>query len=405
MIDILLAAQCADVAVPEATEQALAYYQSGNILWLVQQGWALVIPLLLLFSGISGKLSSWIKGWDKSWYATIFFYLVFFLAILSLLNLPLDYYGGYVREHEFGLSNQTFGRWLGNWSKTFLITFIAAAAFIWIFYLVIRKSPNRWWLYASIVSIVITFVSLIVQPIWIDPLFNEFGPMQDKKLEARILKLAEKAGIENSRIYEVDMSQDTRKVNAYVIGVGPVKRIVLWDTTLKKLSSDEVLFVMGHEMGHYVLNHIWWYMLYMSAASFAVFYLVYKSANYLLGRFWRSFRFDRLADIASLPLMIFLIGFYTLLLSPLSNVISRTMERQADRFGLEITKNNKAAAKMFAAATRENLGNPRPGLFYIIWRSDHPPLGERIEFCNSYCPWRQDEPLKYGKYFSPSLRE
>ena len=240
---------------------------------------------------------------------------------------------------------------------------------------------------------------MFVQPIWIDPLFNKFGPMKNKELEAQILHLASRAGIEGGRVFEVDKSEDTKMLNAYVVGFGSSSRIVLWDTTIKQLTPDEILFVMGHEMGHYVLHHIWWSMLYCSALSFGIFYLTYRSANFMLRKYKKRFGFTYLYNIASLPLLLFLITLFSLLSTPLSNYVSRCMEHEADRFGLEITQNNKAAAEAFIALQQENLGNPYPGPIFKFWRSTHPPLGERIEFCNSYCPWKQDQPLKYADRF------
>jgi Zn-dependent protease with chaperone function len=165
------------------------------------------------------------------------------------------------------------------------------------------------------------------------------------------------------------------------------------------MTPDQILFVMGHEMGHYVLNHIWWGMGYYAVLTFAAFYLTYRAANFLMHRYHRRFGFNDLSNIASLPLLAFLIGLLMLITTPLSNYFSRYYEHEADRFGLEITQNNQAAAEAFIVLQQGNLANPRPGPLYNIWRNSHPALGDRIDFCNSYCPWRQQEPLKYGRYF------
>jgi STE24 endopeptidase len=391
--------ECAQVAVPEATEQALRYYQSGNILWIVQQAWSLIVPLLFLLWGLTGKMSTLAARWGRNWYFTIIVYLILFIAISQLLNFPLDFYSDYIRQHQYGLSTQTLSRWFDNYGKSALVAIIIAAAFIWIFYLFLKKSPRRWWFYGSLASIGIMFIMMVVQPIWIDPLFNQFGPMKNKKLERQILNLASRAGIAQGRVFEVDKSQDTKMLNAYVIGFGATNRIVLWDTTIQQLTPDEILFVMGHEMGHYVMHHLWWNLGYSAALSFLVFYLTYRSANFLLKKYHHRFGFNSLANIASLPLLLLLINIFMLLSSPISNCFSRYFEHEADRFGLEITQDNKAAAEAFIALQQENLAIPRPGLLFKIWRSSHPPLGERIDFCNSYCPWKREEPLKYTEYF------
>jgi Zn-dependent protease with chaperone function len=400
MLDFFAAVSgCAHVVVPEASAEAMRYYNSGNILWIVQQAWGFIVPLLFLFSGLTGKMSSFAQKWGKKWYFVIIIYLILFTAISQILNFPLDYYSGYIRQHAYGLSMQTLGRWFENYGKEVVISFVAMAAFVWIFYLLLKKSPRRWWFYSSLATIGIMFIITFIQPIWVDPLFHTFGPMTDKKLEKQILNLAAKAGIEGGRVYEVDMSQDTKQMNAYVTGFGASSRIVLWDTTIKQMGTSEILFVMGHEMGHYVLHHIWWGMAFYSVLTFIVFYLTYRSAKYLLRRYHKRFGFNDLANIASLPLLLLLVGFYTFLANPLVNYFSRYIEHEADRFGLEITQDNKAAGESFLILQRENLANPHPGMIYKFWRSSHPPLGERVDFFNSYCPWNQDEPLKYGKYF------
>jgi STE24 endopeptidase len=391
--------ECAHVAVPAATEQAMRYYESGNLLWIVQQAWGLIVPLLFLLTGFSGSLGRFSEKWGKKWFFAIVIYLILFIALSNLLYLPLDFYSDYIRQHAFGLSSQTIGRWLDSYGKGTLVTMITSVLFVWIFYLLLKKSPRRWWFYSTLVSIGIGFIMMFIQPIWIDPLFNRFGPMKNKQLEHQILSLAERAGIENGRVFEVDKSQDTKTLNAYVIGLGSSNRIVLWDTTIEQMKPAEILFVMGHEMGHYVLHHIWWQMLYLAVLSFLVFYLTYRSAHFLLARYQKRFGFKHLYDISSAPLLLFLISFFMLLSTPLSNYISRCMEHEADRFGLEITQNNQAAAEAFIVLQQQNLANPRPGPIYKMWRSSHPPLGERIDFCNHYCPWKQDQPLEYGKYF------
>ena len=241
--------ECAHVVVPEASEQAMNYYRSGNLLWCLQLLLSLVIPWLFLYTGFTGTLAKASKKWGKYWYPTIVIYLVLFILIYTLLNLPFDYYTGYVREHAYNLSSQTVGRWFESYGKQTVVNIISAALFVWIFYYLIKKSPKRWWFYSSIASTLILFFMMFVQPIWIDPLFNDFGPMKNKELETQILSLANQAGISDGRVYEVNKSKDTNTLNAYVVGFGSTSRIVLWDTTIEKLPEDQIRFIMGHEIG------------------------------------------------------------------------------------------------------------------------------------------------------------
>jgi STE24 endopeptidase len=234
---------------------------------------------------------------------------------------------------------------------------------------------------------------MLVTPIWIDPLFNRFGPMKDKALERSILALAQRAGINGSRVFEVEKSVDTNAVNAYVTGVLGTKRIVLWDTLIAKLDEPALLFVMGHEMGHYVLGHVVRSILLGSIVILAALFLVDRLGRRLIAGYSRRLGFDRLSDIASVPLVLMLIQVSSVVLSPVVLAYSRYQEHEADRFALELTRTNHSGALSFVRMQEENLSNPRPGWFYKVFRSTHPSVGDRIDFCNTYHPWASDQPV------------
>jgi Zn-dependent protease with chaperone function len=268
-----------------------------------------------------------------------------------------------------------------------------------VFYLFLKKSPRRWWLWAGLAAVPFIVIGILVSPIWIDPLFNEYGSMKDKTLEAEILALADRAGIEGGRVFEVNKSVDTQAVNAYVTGFGRTKRIVLWDTIVAKLDRRELLFVMGHEMGHYVLGHIPKTILFLSLVVVLTLYAAHRTAGAFISRWRERIGFAELSDVASLPLILLLAGVFSLIVMPAINAYSRWQERQSDRFGLEITRDNRAAAMAFVKLQGENLANPRPGPLYKLWRSTHPPIGERIDFANTYRPWESGAPRSYETLF------
>lgn len=389
----------APVEVPPPTEKAMRYYNSGNVLWLVNQAWGLLVPTLFLFTGFSARMRNWAQRIGRKWFFVIAAYWVIFSLISYVLDLPLSYYQGFVREHAYGLSNQTFEKWMSDSLKGWLVGIVIGTLFLWVPYLLLRKSPRRWWLYTALALVpFITFI-LLVAPIWIDPLFNEFGPMKDKGLEAKIVELANRAGIEGGSVFEVNKSVDTKALSAYVTGFGNTKRIVLWDTIIRKLNPNELLVVMGHEMGHYVLKHVLKGILFFSVLLGVTLYLAHWTSDSMIRRFKERFGFDRFSDIAALPLLLLLLGVFNLLVTPLALTYTRYNEHEADRFGLEITKSNRAAATAFVKLQEENLDIPRPGWLYKIWRSSHPPVGERIDFCNEYRPWKTGQPLNYGHLF------
>ncbi|HET9209189.1 MAG TPA: M48 family metalloprotease [Thermoanaerobaculia bacterium] len=384
------------VPVPPPSEKAMRYYRSGNVLWVIATIWGLLVPALLLFTGFSARLRDAARGIGRNWFFTVAVYGILFTIAAAILSLPLDYYSGFIRPHAYGLSDQTAAKWWSDEVKGLIVGCIGIALLLWIPYLLLRKSPRRWWLYSGLAAFPLLVLLLFVTPIWIEPLFNQFGPMHDKALESRILALADRAGIEGSRVYEVNKSVDTKTVNAYVTGFGGSKRIVLWDTALAKLSPPEVLFVMGHEMGHYVLGHTWQLILLGTALALFGAWVIHRTAGELIARFRARFGFTELADVASLPLMALLFSVISLVLAPAILAFGRHVEHEADRFGLEITRDNHDCATAFVKLQQENLSNPRPGLLYKLWRADHPPLGERIDFCNEYRPLETGQPLRYG---------
>jgi Zn-dependent protease with chaperone function len=378
---------------------AIQYHRSGNVLWAVETGLGMIIPAVLLFSGLSARMRSLSDRVGRRWLLSVVLYAVLFTLLVAVLTLPLSYYAGYVRQHLYGLSNQSFGAWAGDWVKGVAVGGVGLAAVLWIPYLLLRRSPLLWWLYGGLTSLPLTALLLVITPVWVDPLFNDYETMEDRVLESNILTLARRAGIGGSRVYQVDKSADTKLVNAYVTGVGATKRIVLWDTLLERLEDDQILFVTAHEMGHFVLRHTLYIIIAAGILITVSLYAVHRTAGRLIARLSRRFGFDDLTDVASFPLLLLLGNVASFLLAPLVLGFSRHQEHEADRFALEITRDNYAAASTFVVLQRENLAVPRPGRLYVMWRSSHPPLADRVAFANHYRPWEAGQPLRYGRLF------
>ena len=387
------------VAVPEPTAQALAYRRSGTVLWVLDNLWALLVPAVLLWTGFSARMRDWSRKIGRKWFFVIAVYWVFFVVLNTVVDLPRVYYEDFIRQHAYGLSNQTLGKWASDQAANFGVTLVLGALVLWVPYLLLKRCPQRWWLYTAILAVPFIIFVQLIQPIWIDPLFNKFGPMQDKALEAEIVQLADRAGIEGGRVFEVAKSVDTKALNAYVNGFGDTKRIVPWDTILKALDRRQFMIVMGHEMGHYVLHHIWKLMGVVALTILLLLYSVYRLSGVLLARYGTRFGFTSLADVASLPLILLVAGAVSLVTDPLTLAYSRHLEHEADRFALEITHDNHAAATAFVILQQENLGVPRPGWLYTWFRESHPPLGERIDFSNDYRPWETNQAQVYADRF------
>jgi Zn-dependent protease with chaperone function len=390
----------AAVPVPEPTALAVRYHRTSHVLWAGATALELLVPAALLFTGLSARvrdLAGRIARGRRL--LTIAVYGAAYVLIQAVVVLPLAWYAGFVRQHAYGLSTETAGQWLADWGKGAAIMALVAALVLWIPYRLLRASPRGWWLWTGLFTAPLTVLAMIVAPVWIAPLFDEYGPMRDAELEARIHRLAARAGIPDSRIYEVRKSDETRQVNAYVTGFGGTKRIVLWDTLVDRLQPDELLFVMGHEMGHFVLRHTLTVILGATLLATLALYVVHRVAGRTIARFQHRFGFDRLDDVASVPLLALMGGVVMFATTPAVLALSRWQEREADRFGLEITRDNQAAARAFVRLHDENLAVPRTGLLYLLWRGSHPDLADRIEFANRYRPWSLGSPLRYGDHF------
>jgi STE24 endopeptidase len=387
------------VPVPEPSDKAMRFYRSGNVVWAIGKAWSWFVPAALLFSGLSAQMRRWAQRVGRQWFVVVVIFFLLYAGLTYLAGMPLAFYGGYIRLHDYGLSNQTFAKWLGDSLKALLVVLIAGSALLWLPYWVLRRSPRRWWLICSAGAVPLLIFVMLIAPIWIDPWFNQFGPLKNLRLEKDILTLADRAGIDGSRVFEVNKSVDTEAVNAYVTGVLGTKRIVLWDTLIAKLDRPELLFVMGHEMGHYVLGHVRTGVGLACLCVWLTLYALHRAGGRLLRRMKPHFGFEQLSDIASLPLLALFFQVSLFVLTPAGLAISRHMEHEADRFGLEITRDNHAAAAAFVKLQEENLSNPRPGWFYVLWRGSHPALGDRIDFCNTYRPWITGEALKCETLF------
>jgi STE24 endopeptidase len=391
--------QQSPVEVPEYSEKAKAYNDRKNAWWAFNTFFSLLIPFLFLQTKASAKIRDFSQKFGNRWYFTLAIYFTIFTLANFLIFAPLYYYRYYLLEHDFGFSNQSFFGWLTEYSIKQTVTFILGCLFLWVPYLLLRKSPKRWWLYTSFLMVPFMALVLLVFPIYVLPLLDNFSEMKNKDLEAKVFQLANRAGIEGTRIYEVEKSDDTKSMDAYMAGIFNTKRIVLSDNIIKGMNEDELLFVTGHEMAHYVLGHSARKVIILPLMFFVSLFLIYKTSTYLTKRFGKKWGISELSDPAAMPLLSLVLGMSIFILNPFFLWDSRNQEHEAQRFALELTRNNRACATFLTKTVKEELSNPRPSQLVTIFQRQHPPLGELIDFCNEYKPWEKGEPLKYEGYF------
>lgn len=376
------------------TPENRAYSSARVALRFFAPFYAVFTALLLLFTGVSARLRDFAYARARNRYLRVLFYLVPFLLIGAILDFPVSYYAGYALEHRYGLSNQSFGEWLGEEGKGLMMSMVllGGTGIVALIYLAIQRSPRRWWLWLALGSLPVIILQVLIQPIFIDPVFNKFEPLKDEQLRGKILALAAKAEIPARRVYQVDKSRQTKKLNAYVTGFGASQRIVLWDTTLEQMKEDEILFVMGHEMGHYKLAHIWKAIAWSVVLSFGTFFVAWWIAGRLTRAFGARWGFTEVHDVASLPMMVAISALLTFLAAPISNFYTRRAEHEADIFALEVTRANDAGARAFIQLGAANKSNPEPPPFLRVMNYSHPPLIERIRFALEYKPWEEGRP-------------
>lgn len=386
------------VSVSKPSPEAFEFQKSKVVTWLVRLFLGFAVPAFFLFSRLSEGLRNWALRRTKRWVSMVLLYFILYSLIEILIYLPLDVYTGFIRMHRYGLSNQTLAQWTIELIKSFAVNTVITAAIIWIPFLIIRRSPKRWWLYLGLVSIPYLIIGSYVQPVAIDPIFNEYKQVEDTQLSNKIDNLIAKTNIENCQVLQVDKSKETNQMNAFMTGVFNTKRIVLWDTTINYLNTDETLGVVAHEMGHYLMGHMWKSIVYGGFGSILALYLVYRFSNWFLKKSSGSWGFSNLSDVAALPLLLLVINLMLFITSPMANAFSRSMETEADRFELELTKNNFATATAIVKMHQQSLAMPKPGYVYMLWNYDHPTYKSRVDFANEYRPWEKGEPLKYQKY-------
>jgi Zn-dependent protease with chaperone function len=339
----------------------------------------MLILLWLLESRISDRLRDLAEKKTGNGLLRAWIYYPLFTLAYGALTLPLSFYSSYLLPHQYGLSNQSLSGWIADGAKELGISAVVAPPVVAFLYCTIRRSPRRWWLGFWLASIPLMIGVILLQPIVIEPLFNRFGPLRNEALRQKILALAAKAGIQRSRVFEVDASRRTRGVNAYVTGLGGSARIVLWDTLLQKLDEDEVLFVMAHEMGHYVEGHVPILVAASILGSFVFLFLTDRGSRAVLARNGERWGIRGLEDLASFPLLLLVLAILNFFGSPAAAALSRTVERRADTFGLRVAGNGRAAASSFVKLSELNLSHPDPPPFVEFWIFTHPPLKERIE--------------------------
>jgi len=390
---------------PAQEGQAIAYARARHELYFFDVAYQIFLLAIMLQLRIAPAFRNWVIEWTDSGFGQIVVFTPLVLLTLDILSLPTS-----IWSHRLALqyqqSVQDWGSWLSDWAKGEGVEIAIGILLVWILFAVIRKSPRRWWLWFWLAAVPLIILGAVVEPLIVEPLFFKFEPLANSqpRLAASIEQMTIRAGapIPRDRILEMDASAKLKALNAYVSGLGASKRVVVWDTTIRRMTEDEVLFVSGHEMGHYVLGHVRDGILFSCGVLLVFLFLAYRLLHWTLARCGETWAVRGPADLASLPALILLLMVFGFLFTPISNAYSRHLERQADQYGLEVIHGLVPDAPVVAAAAFQVLGEvdleePNPSPAVKFWFYSHPPLDERMRFAQTYDPWSQGRAPEFVK--------
>jgi Zn-dependent protease with chaperone function len=390
---------------PEKYANAVAYSKAQYRLYFIGFAYGLIALLLVLRWRLGPKYRDWAEGISRVRFVQAIIFTPLLLLTLDVLDLPLGIYRHWL-SLKYDISVQKWGSWAWDWTKGELIGFVIGSILIWILYAVIRRSARRWWFYFWLASLPILLFLFFIGPYVIDPLFNKFEPLE-KSQPALVTSLEQevtRAGmhIPPERMFLMKASVKTKALNAYVTGFGASKRVVVWDTTIEKMTLPETLYVFGHEMGHYVLGHIWKLISSFAIVLLVFLYLGYRFSGGLLARRGPGWGIRGMDDWASFPALTLLLTIFSFFASPVINTFSRHFEHEADLYGLEVThglipNSSEVAAHAFQVLGEVALADPHPSEFIKVWLYSHPPVAERVAFAQTYDPWSKGKSPKFVK--------
>ncbi len=361
---------------PEQRTRSDAYFEGGYWLTLWQFLWGLGVAWLFLGTRLSARMRDAVERWTRFRFLQSIFYAVGYILLASLLAFPLDVYSGFVREHQYGMATQDFAAWLGDQLKGLGVGLVFGSLTVAALYAVFRKAPRTWWIWGAALMLVFLIFGALIAPVFIAPLFNTYTELKHPELRESILSLARANGIPADHVYVFDASRQHNRVSANVSGLAGTLRISLNDNLLNRASPAGVRAVMGHEMGHYVLNHVDELIVETGVVIVLGFAFVSWGFGRMVARRGERWGVRGISDLAGLPLFAAVLSVYFFLLTPVSNTIVRTNEVEADIFGLNAAREPDGFAEVALLLSDYRKISPGPIEEWIFY--DHPSGRNRI---------------------------
>ncbi len=359
---------------PEARAKSDAYFEGGY--WLIL--WDFLIGLAVAWLFLGTRLSVAIR--DRAERLTRFrwlqtaLYALAYITISTLVLLPWSAYEGYFREHQYGMSNHTLASWFGDQAKGLAIGLVLGTLALTAIYAVLRRAPRTWWLWGALVTIGLAMVAVAIAPVYLEPVFNDFKPLAETPLKSAILSTARANGIPATDVFEYNASKQTKRISAHVSGLFGTTRISMNDNLMNRSSPEAIQAVLGHEMGHYILNHVTKGLTFIGLIIVAGFAFVSWSFDKVRRRLGGGIR--DVADPAGLPLLLALLSVFFLVLTPVNNTITRTMEAEADNYGLNVSRQPDGFAQAAMQLSEYRKIAPGPIEEFVFY--DHPSGWNRV---------------------------
>ena len=361
---------------PKDKARSDAYFEGGYVLSIVDTAYTLVISALLLWFRASAAMRNYAASTTRWCFLQVPIYVVQYMVVTTVAGLPLAIYEGFVREHAYGLSNQTFLQWAGEFGINFGVGLISFTILLTLLYAVARVAKRSWWLWGTGVTVVFMAAMIMIGPVYIAPLTNHYTPLPESGLKSSILSLARANGIPADNVYTFDASKQSKRISANVSGLLGTTRISLNDNLLNRCTPSEVMAVMGHEMGHYVIGHVTVLLIMLGLLAMVGFAFVNWGFRWLTNIFGGNWDVRAIDDPAGLPLVMALFSVFMLLATPAYNTIIRTQEIQADVFGLNAVRQPDAFATVTLKLGEYRKLDPSPLEEFVFF--DHPSGRTRI---------------------------
>ena len=357
--------------------KAKTYENEKRKIGIIGSVLSLVFILLFYFSG----LRNYLANINLSFIYVFLIYITIFQILSTMVGLPIGYYSSYIHEHKWEFSNYTNKTWFIDQLKSFTIGLILLPILLGLFFWVLWRFPETWWLVAATVTTLVSIVFVTLFPVVILPIFNKYDPIEDEKLTDQLSEILHKAGLNPSGFFRQDMSRQTKKENAFLAGMGKTRRVVIADNLLEHMSLSEIKSVIAHEVGHYRYSHLPKNIAIGTIQQLIIFYLL----NIIMKILYPEFLTSNTNNLSLFPMFSLIMSLLSsLLFGPINNMISRYFERQADITSLELYPNKESFQKAMAGLANRNLSNAYPEWWVKLLYYSHPPIGERLSFAENY---------------------